>query len=304
MIANGCAGASCAYTIVKPIRKRLFSLDAILEPMTGDYESIIGGYRELSPTEQSASVEATARWWDAEAQEYYRDHGATLGDAELHWCPEGLRESQARLLGEVAGRDVVEFGAGAAQGSRYLHRLGARVVATDISSGMLAQARELNTAAGVDFPLVVADARSIPLPDACADICFTAHGGIAFVPDPVRIHREAARLLRPGGLWVCSLPHPVRWMFPDVPTQAGLTVTRSYFSNDPYVERTEAGRIVYAEYHRTLSQHVADVLSAGLAIEAIHEPTWQAGELEWNGWSRLRGELMPGTLIIAARKPA
>ncbi|MDO4791210.1 MAG: class I SAM-dependent methyltransferase [Buchananella hordeovulneris] len=272
--------------------------------MSVEFESIIGGYRQLSPAEQSASVAATAQWWDEEAQDYYRDHGATLGDTELHWCPEGLRESAARLLGDVAGRDVVEFGAGAAQGSRYLYGQGARVVATDISAGMLAQARELNEDAGIDFPLLTADAREIPLPDQSADICFTAHGGIAFVPDPVRIHQEAARLLRPGGLWVCSLPHPVRWMFPDVPGAAGLTVTRSYFSNDPYVERTESGRIVYAEYHRTLSQHVADVLAAGLVIEAIDEPTWLAGDLEWNGWSRLRGELMPGTLIISARKPA
>jgi cyclopropane fatty-acyl-phospholipid synthase-like methyltransferase len=50
------------------------------------------------------------------------------------WGPEGLREADAGLLGEVRGKQLLEIGAGAAQCSRYAARLGARVVATDISA--------------------------------------------------------------------------------------------------------------------------------------------------------------------------
>src|SRR5690349_23010429 len=36
-----------------------------------------------------------------------------------------------------------------------------------------------------------------------------------------RSMREVARVLRPGGRWVFSVTHPVRWSFPDDPTEAG-----------------------------------------------------------------------------------
>ena len=86
------------------------------------------------------TVRANRSWWDAEAGAYYAEHGAFLGDADLVWGPEGLREAEAGLLGPLAGRRVLEVGAGAAQGSRYAAGRGATVVATDLSAGMLRQA--------------------------------------------------------------------------------------------------------------------------------------------------------------------
>ncbi len=54
--------------------------------------------------------------------------------------------------------------------------------------------------AGVDFPLVHASAEAVPLPDASFDIVFCDHGAMTFA-DPYRTVPEAARLLRPGGLF-------------------------------------------------------------------------------------------------------
>ena len=50
---------------------------------------------------------AGRRWWDANADEYLAEHGDFLGPADFRWCPEGLREADARLLGDVAGRRVL-----------------------------------------------------------------------------------------------------------------------------------------------------------------------------------------------------
>src|SRR5437764_10964674 len=86
-------------------------------------------------------LRASRSWWDAEANAYQAEHGDFLGDADLMWCPEGLREADTRLLGDVAGRRVVEVGCGAAAGARWLATQGARVVALDLSAGMLRQAR-------------------------------------------------------------------------------------------------------------------------------------------------------------------
>ena len=59
-----------------------------------------------------ASLRASRSWWDACAADYQVEHGDFLGDADFLWCPEGLRESYAGLLGDVRGRRVLEVGAG------------------------------------------------------------------------------------------------------------------------------------------------------------------------------------------------
>jgi len=67
------------------------------------------------PAGDAETVTASRRWWDQTAPEYQAEHGEFLGDADFVWCPERLREADARLLGDVAGRRVLEVGAGAAQ---------------------------------------------------------------------------------------------------------------------------------------------------------------------------------------------
>jgi len=259
------------------------------------------GFRAVPP---ELGGRAGRGWWDANATEYLDEHGEFLGPADFCWCPEGLRERDAHLLGEVTGRDVLEVGAGAGQCSRWLRAHGARAVATDISAGMLAAGRRIDDAVGVAVPAVQADARALPFSGASFDCVFTAFGAIPFVPDADRVHAEVARVLRPGGRWVFAVTHPIRWAFPDDPSERGLTAMRSYFDRTPYVESDDAGRVVYAEYHRTLGDHVADVVAAGLVLDSVLEPEWPVGhDRTWGGWGPVRGALLPGTAIFTAHRP-
>jgi ubiquinone/menaquinone biosynthesis C-methylase UbiE len=174
------------------------------------------------------SARANRRWWDGEAPAYQAEHGAFLGDADLLWCPEGLREADVHLLGDVRGRDVLEVGCGAAQGARWLVGAGARVTAFDVSHGQLLQSRRLDTATGVRVErLVQADAQRLPFRDSAFDVVMSAFGGIPFVADSAGTMREVCRVLRPGGRFVFSVTHPVRWVFPDDPGPGGLTVQQS-----------------------------------------------------------------------------
>ena len=242
---------------------------------------------------------AARGWWDANAAEYLAEHGDFLGDADLRWCPEGLREADARLLGDVAGRRVLEVGAGAAQGSRWLVAQGADVVATDVSGGMLAAARRLDAGRPTRPALVQADARALPFADATFDVAFTAFGALPFVPDAGRVHAEVARVLRPAGRWVSAVTHPLRWAFPDDPGDGGLTATRSYFDRRPYVESAPDGTVLYAEYHRTVGDHVGELVAAGFRLERLVEPEWPAGhDRTWGGWGPVRGARLPGTAIF------
>src|SRR3954467_1551790 len=96
------------------------------------------------PARPDESSRASRRWWDGQARGYYAEHGDFLGDADFLWGPEGLRERDARLLGAVAGRAVLEVGCGAAQCGRWLVTEGARVLGVDVSAAQLARARLLD----------------------------------------------------------------------------------------------------------------------------------------------------------------
>src|SRR3712207_4579127 len=135
------------------------------------------------PAGTTESVRANRRWWDAAAPAYLAEHGTDLGDVDFLWCPEGLRESEAHLLGNVAGRRVVEVGCGSAPCARWLRREGADVVALDLSGGMLTRAAELNRVTGIDVPLLQADVGALPLATGSVDLAASAFGGLPFVAD-------------------------------------------------------------------------------------------------------------------------
>lgn len=252
------------------------------------------------PVPDEAPHRAGRSWWDANADDYLAEHGEFLGDDDFCWCPEGLREEEAHLLGEVAGAQVLELGAGAGQCSRWLANRGASVIATDISARMLT-ARDTTLGQKRDLSRVQADARRLPFAGASFDVVFTAYGAIPFVADAESIHREVARVLRPSGRWVFAVTHPIRWAFPDDPSEHGLTAVRSYFDRTPYAERDAAGRLVYAEFHRTVGDHVREVVASGLTLLDIVEPEWPDGHgRTWGGWSPLRGRTIPGTAIFVA----
>ncbi|MFB7664622.1 class I SAM-dependent methyltransferase [Kitasatospora sp. NPDC056138] len=260
--------------------------------------------RQAAPAESSR---ASRHWWDRNADEYQDEHGAFLGDARFTWCPEGLDEADARLLGSpdsLRGAKVLEIGAGAAQCSRWLAAQGAAPVALDISYRQLQHSRRIDLERGAEPVAVVqADAAVLPFADGAFDLACSAYGAVPFSADTAALMREVRRVLRPGARWVFSVTHPIRWAFPDEPGAEGLTATSSYFDRTPYVEQDEQGRATYVEHHRTVGDRVRELTAAGFRLLDLVEPEWPDGhEQEWGGWSPLRGRLIPGTAIFVAER--
>ncbi|MFD7531068.1 MULTISPECIES: class I SAM-dependent methyltransferase [unclassified Streptomyces] len=255
---------------------------------------------------EAESSRASRGWWDRNADEYQSDHGTFLGDDRFVWGPEGLDEAEAGLLGpagSLRGLDVLEIGAGAAQCSRWLAAQGARPVALDLSHRQLQHALRIDGGDAPAVRLVEADAGVLPFRDGSFDLACSAYGAVPFVADPVQVFREVHRVLRPGGRWVFSVTHPVRWAFPDEPGPEGLSVAASYFDRTPYVEQDERGEAVYVEHHRTLGDRVRDVVAGGFRLVDLVEPEWPAwNHQEWGGWSPLRGNLIPGTAIFVCER--
>lgn len=256
------------------------------------------------PADEDESRTASRSWWDRQADSYLDEHGAFLGEARFVWGPEGLSESEAGLLGDVRDRRVLEVGCGAAQCARWLLAAGADPVAVDLSRAMLLRGREIGAASGLVVPLVLADAARLPFADASFDLACSAYGAVPFVADSAAVMAEVARVLRPGGRWVFSVTHPVRWSFPDDPGPGGLVAANSYWDRRPYVEQGQDGQATYVEHHRTLGDRVREITAAGLTLVDLVEPEWPDDLTRtWGAWSPLRGQVVPGTAIFVCDKP-
>ena len=169
--------------------------------------------------------------WNASSDEYDRIHASVLtGEHTMAWGNWRIPEAQLHVLGEVAQKDILEFGCGAARWSIALSQRGARPVGLDISSQQLQHAQRLMHEAGVSFPLIEASAEQVPLPDASFDIVFCDWGAMTFC-DPYRTVPEAARLLRAGGLFAFMTATPISALCYDMQTdQWGLTLLHDYFT--------------------------------------------------------------------------
>lgn len=108
-------------------------------------------------------------------------------------------EYSYRLLGDVRGKTVLEYGCGDGVNTVLLARRGARVIALDISPDLIEVARrrlEANRVAG-DVEFIVGSAHDVPLLDESVDVVF----GMAILHhlDLGLSAREVRRVLRGGG---------------------------------------------------------------------------------------------------------
>jgi ubiquinone/menaquinone biosynthesis C-methylase UbiE len=166
----------------------------------------------------SAHAQKNRAMWEATSDSYEQAHALDLSGAKaMTWGLWRIPEAELHILGEMAGKDVLELGCGAARWSIALAGCGARPVGLDVSSRQLQHARRLMAEAGVDFPLVQASAEDVPLPDAGFDIVFCDWGAMTFC-DPHRTVPEAVRLLRPGGLLAFATATPIQFLCQDVQT--------------------------------------------------------------------------------------
>ncbi len=170
------------------------------------------------------------------------------------------------LVGDVAGKDVLEAGCGTAYWSVWLARRGARPVGLDNSPRQLATARELVEEYGEAFPLLLGDAERLPFGDERFDLVLSEYGASIWC-DPHRWIPEAARVLRSGGELVF-----LRWAtllalcMPDVGS-ATESLVRDQFG----MNRLEWPDDNSVEFHLPHGELIALLRDAGFQIEALIE---------------------------------
>jgi demethylmenaquinone methyltransferase/2-methoxy-6-polyprenyl-1,4-benzoquinol methylase len=99
------------------------------------------------------------------------------------------------------GDRVLDIAAGTGDLTRaFARKVGAQglVLHSDINEAMLRRGRDRLLDEGLLAPPLLADAQSLPLPDACMDVVSVAFG-LRNMTDKDQALREMARVLKPGG---------------------------------------------------------------------------------------------------------
>lgn len=125
---------------------------------------------------------------------------AHRSDAEA----EQLLATLARLR-PLEGARWLDVGCGPGRHLRQIARAGAEPTGLDLSPELLAEARRVRGDDGGVWPLVRGDMRSLPFRGGHFDVAtslFTSFGYFPDEADDLRALREAARVLRPGGVHV------------------------------------------------------------------------------------------------------
>ena len=105
----------------------------------------------------------------------------------------------ARIPEMIRGKEVLEIATGPGLLAKRVAPAARRMIATDYSDGMIAEAKKGDCPSNLTFEM--ADAMSLPYADGSFDAVIIANA-LHIVPDPGKALNEIKRVLRPGGLLI------------------------------------------------------------------------------------------------------
>jgi len=205
------------------------------------------------------------------------------------------------LLPPLAGADVVDLGCGFGWFCRWAREHGAaQVLGIDVSELMLARARAETADPGIRYRHDDLDRITL-----AADTFDLAYSSLAlhYVADLDRLLGEVAASLRPGGMLVASVEHPLLlgprrpgWTDDDAPSWR----VDSYL--DESVRDTEwlGSRVI--KHHRTIETYLRGLRQAGLVLTDLVE--WGVTS-DWvaDNPTQAHDRHRPYFLLLAATRP-
>lgn len=243
-------------------------------------------------------------------QNVYDDPRFFAGYRQLRDTAGGINEAIEQpalrgLLPPLAGLDLLDLGCGDGGLARWCVERGARrVVGVDLSRSMLALARERTSDARIAY--VRAALEQVAFAPATFDVV-TSSFALHYVEEYADTLRRVAGWLRPGGLLVFSVEHPV--VTAQVAKQGWVgdhVGRRLFWALDDYADEGIRRQRWFVDgvikYHRTVASLVNGVIGAGLVLERLEEPAPLPEAL------RTRVDLVddrrrPPVLVLKGRKP-
>lgn len=186
----------------------------------------------------------------------------------------------ARRVADLQPREVLEVACGTGAVPREVVPLlaeTARYVATDLNTDMLDVASARQTDARLTWQQ--ADATALPFEDGAFDLVLSQFG-VMFYPDKVAGHREALRVLRPGGTYFMTIWDSVeangfpgtaidaaREFFPDNPPHFMKSIPHGYFDVDRI--RTDLEAAGWSDVQIEAVEKIHSIPNARFAAEAF-----------------------------------
>jgi SAM-dependent methyltransferase len=220
------------------------------------------------------------------------------------------------FLPDLSGRTMLDLGCGEGRNTRLLARRGARMTGIDLSSRMIAAARDAEMAEPLGITYREGSfTRLEGIGDASFDAAISTMA-LMDGPDLEGAARAVHRVLRADGTFHFSVIHPCfwtrssRWIKSEAGEIEGMLVGE-YWQDAPHVERwrfslvpaDEAPPFDVPRFPYRLENYVNALIAAGFRITALAEPrpteAMAAAFPDWLG--RLRRHV-PILLYLAAAK--
>jgi SAM-dependent methyltransferase len=180
-------------------------------------------------------------------------------------------EDQLNLLGELRGKQVLDFGCGGGHNAVACAVQGATVTGTDLSSVQLDFARQLAQEHQVEVRWLQGDMTILANQARGAYDLILAIQVLAYLDDPVAFFPLARHCLRDRGQLVVSLDHPIRTCFYDGELDEWNAFPVRDYEDRSVVSWSFAPGLPMQTHHRPLGDWMQWLAAAGLRLRQLVE---------------------------------
>ena len=231
---------------------------------------------------------------------YWNQHGNDFLGAVVLPSFGGIGAGECRrLLGDIAGKQILEIGCGNGRSLKHLGEQGAKELwGLDISESQLQKAEALLAESQIKAKLICAPMEEdCGIPENYFDLVVSVYA-VGWAHDLAGLFKRVYNYLKPGGIFAFSWSHPIHkcvakdgenWVF-----------KKCYYDESWYTLTLGGGELTLSD--RMLSTFINALADAGFVIERMAEKPDLSSELPADDFEA-KSRLMPQTVAFRARKP-
>jgi 2-polyprenyl-3-methyl-5-hydroxy-6-metoxy-1,4-benzoquinol methylase len=197
------------------------------------------------------------------------------GEFKLYLTP--IKPVPASWFPELTGCKVLCLASGGGQQAPLLAAAGANVTVFDNSQKQLETDEMVAKNEGLGIKTVQGDMRDLSLfSKACFDLIIHPVSN-AFVPDVKPVWKEAARVLRSGGLLLSGFTNPVVYLFDGMEMAKRRLIVSHKIPYSPFNDDAKAETELFLKYGEalefghSLQDQISGQLDAGFMITGLYE---------------------------------
>ena len=201
------------------------------------------------------------------------------------YCRDGLNNPATfKLIGDVKGLVVLDLACGEGYNTRILARKGVKVTGVDFSEKLIrfAKQEEDKDKLGICYKVMDA-AELVEFPNNHFDLvtCFMS---LQDIRDFKKAISEVARVLKEGGRFIFSIPHPCFEKIRLDKHDRKISATERYFGAMEYTVDWDMERLTKhfrtTSFHRTLTDYFDALYKSKLLVKRFAEPRSKQAELK------------------------